>query len=111
MNGIPPEVWDALSRWGTAVMAAVAGFAAALFTRRSAAEANSTTAQNLLIDQLQEELKGYRGQNDARVQRLEKQLEELLAVVGAYRAFIGVQRDHMAEHGIPLPAWPDNLPR
>ena len=70
-----------------------------------------TSAQDKLIDQLQEELKRYRDDNDRRVGRLEDTVTELNNENRAYRAFIGVQRDHMAEHGIPLPPWPEGLPR
>lgn len=71
---------------------------------RVAADAQKETAANQLVDQLQEELKRYRDQTDARLDRLE-------AENAGYRAFIGVQRDHMAAHGIPLPEWPEGLPR
>jgi hypothetical protein len=57
-----------------------------------------------MIDQLQEELARYRKATDARLDRLEAENR-------GYRAFIGVQRDHMAQHGIPLPDWPEGLPR
>ncbi len=62
------------------------------------------TAQDRLVDQLQEELTRYR-------ERTDKRLDELEHLVRGYRGFIGVQRDHMAEHGIPLPPWPSDLPR
>lgn len=62
------------------------------------------TGEQALIDQLQEELARYRDKTDRRLDHLEAENR-------GYRAFIGVQRDHMAEHGIPLPPWPDGLPR
>ncbi|KAA9110170.1 hypothetical protein [Microbacterium rhizomatis] len=68
------------------------------------AEANKSTADNALIDQLQEELGRYRDATDKRLDRLETENR-------GYRAFLGVQRDHMAAHGVPLPEWPDGLPR
>jgi hypothetical protein len=70
-----------------------------------------TSAQDKLIDQLQEELSRYRDDNDRRIGRLEDAVDELTPENRAYRAFIGVQRDHMAAHGIPLPPWPEGLPR
>lgn len=73
-------------------------------TARTTAKASAKTAEHAMIDQLQEELKRYRERTDKRLDSLE--LENR-----GYRAFIGVQRDHMAEHGIPLPPWPDGLPR
>lgn len=66
---------------------------------------------HMLIDQLQEELHRYRELNDARVANLEAQVQLLERENRGYRAFIGVQRDHMAAHGIPLPPWPEGLPR
>lgn len=76
-------------------------------SRRDAQVAAATvesTSQNQLIDQLQEELARYRERTDARLDTLEAENR-------GYRAFIGIQRDHMAEHNIPLPPWPEGLPR
>jgi hypothetical protein len=76
-------------------------------SRRDAQVAVATvesTSQNQLIDQLQEELARYRERTDARLDSLEAENR-------GYRAFIGIQRDHMAAHNIPLPPWPDGLPR
>ena len=75
------------------------------------AAAATDTAQDKLIDQLQEELKRYRDDNDRRVEKLEDQVAALQHENRGYRAFIGIQRDHMAEHGVPLPPWPEGLPR
>ena len=75
------------------------------------AAAATDTAQDKLIDQLQEELKRYRDDNDRRVEKLELQVGELQSENRGYRAFIGIQRDHMAQHGVPLPPWPEGLPR
>lgn len=99
----------------------ISGIVTAWVERRKAAvaaasaEASKESAvnqsQNQLIDQLQEELKRYRDDNDDRVKRLEEKVDELKRVNDGYRAFIGVQRDHMAAHNIPLPPWPEGLPR
>jgi pyruvate/2-oxoglutarate dehydrogenase complex dihydrolipoamide acyltransferase (E2) component len=105
-----------------AIIGALGGYwAAERKSRREAAvaEANAvaaastaeTTAQDRLIDQLQEELGRYRDENDQRVNRLEAKVDVLTEENRGYRAFIGVQRDHMAAHGIPLPDWPEGLPR
>lgn len=75
-----------------------------ILASRTAARAHKTTAEHQMIDQLQEELTRYRDRTDKRLDALE--LENR-----GYRAFIGVQRDHMAAHGIPLPPWPEGLPR
>lgn len=69
------------------------------------------SAQEKLIDQLQEELVRYRSENDRRVERLERDVQVLHQENRGYRAFIGVQRDHMALHNVPLPDWPEGLPR
>lgn len=66
--------------------------------------ASKATAEQLMIDQLQEELAGYRSATDVRLDRLERENR-------AYRAFIFVQRDHMVDNGIKPPAWPEDLPR
>lgn len=63
-----------------------------------------SAAQDRLIDQLQQELERYRERTDRRVDELEVQVRE-------HRAYIGLQRDHIAEHGISLPPWLDSLPR
>lgn len=68
-------------------------------------------AQDRLIDQLQEELGRYRDDNDARVRRLEQKVDQLTEENRGYRALVGVQRDLMAQHSIPLPPWPEGLPR
>lgn len=75
-----------------------------ILASRTAARAHKTTAEHQMIDQLQEELSRYRERTDKRLDALESENR-------AYRSFIGVQRDHMAEHGIPLPPWPEGLPR
>lgn len=75
-----------------------------ILASRTAARVHKTTSEHQLIDQLQEELKRYRDATDKRLDALESENR-------GYRTFIGVQRDHMAAHGIPLPPWPDGLPR
>ncbi|MBU3995727.1 MAG: hypothetical protein KKF42_08150 [Actinobacteria bacterium] len=92
---------------GTALGAWLAGRAtrrAAEATAGATVKASEDTAQDKLIDQLQEELIRYRERTDARLDALEAENR-------GYRSFIGVQRDWMAEHGTPLPPWPEGLPR
>lgn len=67
-------------------------------------EVAELSASGQLIESLQQELERYRLRTD-------KRLDELEVLVRGYRAFISVQRDHMSEHQIPLPPWPDGLPR
>lgn len=71
---------------------------------KAATDAAKKSAEESLIDQLQEELARYRAQTDVRLEKLE--LENR-----AYRQFLFVQRDHMLEHGVTPPPWPDTLPR
>lgn len=99
---------------GTALGAWLAGRAtrrAAEVTAGATVKTSEDSAQDKLIDQLQEELKRYRDDNDKRVDRLELKVESLTEENRGYRSFIGVQRDHMALHNVPLPEWPEGLPR
>lgn len=98
------EVLIALVGVGGIAVGALGQFVTAMLSTRTARKAGDDTAQDRLIDQLQQELERYR-------ERTDKRLDELEVQVRGYRAFIGVQRDHMAEHGVPLPPWPDHLPR
>ena len=85
-------------------LTAIGGVVGAIIAARSSAATAKETAEQLMIDQLQEELAGYRKATDERLDRLERENR-------AYRAFIFVQRDHMVDNGIKPPAWPEDLPR
>ena len=62
------------------------------------------SAENQLIDQLQEELKEFRLQTNQRLNKLETENT-------AYRRYVFQLVDHSNAHGItPLP-WPDDIPR
>ena len=62
------------------------------------------SAENLLIDQLQEELSRFREQTERRLTTLETENN-------AYRRYVFQLIDHSNAHGIqPLP-WPDDIPR
>ena len=62
------------------------------------------SAENLLIDQLQEELKDFRIETNERLKKLE-------AENTSYRRYVFQLIDHSNAHGItPLP-WPDDIPR
>lgn len=111
---MPPEVVAVITTAGVVVAAALTGLGAIIGHRVAdrkskrdtevAVVVAETSGQDKLIDQLQEELKRYRDATD-------KRLDHLEAENRGYRAFIGIQRDHMAAHGIPLPDWPEGLPR
>lgn len=109
---MPPEVLISLIG-GSALLLGTGGGAwlghilASREQKRAAlitAEANESKAEHMMIDQLQEELTRYRERTDQRLDHLEAENR-------GYRSFIGVQRDYMAKHGVPLPDWPDGLPR
>jgi hypothetical protein len=71
---------------------------------KAAAGAAKKSAEQQMIDQLQEELARFRAATDQRLEKLEVENR-------AYRQFLFVQRDHMLEHGVTPPPWPDTLPR
>lgn len=76
------------------------GLAGAVLTSKR----DKKSAENQLIDQLQDELARFRSQTDARLEKLERENV-------AYRKYLFEQFDHMVAHGVqPLP-WPETLPR
>lgn len=102
----------------SANVATEAAIKSAEVTASATMKASEDDAQDRLIDQLQEELNYYRKTNDNRAERLEDQISKLETRIDvltdenrAYRSFIGVHRDLMAENGLTLPKWPDNLGR
>ncbi|MBN7792442.1 hypothetical protein [Microbacterium esteraromaticum] len=102
---MPAEVIVALIGGGALLVGTGGGaWLGHILASRTAARQHKTTAEHQMIDQLQEELGRYRERTDHRLDLLEAENR-------GYRAFIGLQRDHMAEHGIPLPPWPEGLPR
>lgn len=96
MPEVPDWISNALYLGGGGILAWVTFLATARRDRSS--------AQNQLVDQLQEELARYREQTDARLTRLEVEN-------GAYRRYVFQLIDHSNAHGLtPLP-WPDDIPR
>ena len=71
---------------------------------RASADGAKASAEQNMIDQLQEELGRFRVATDLRLQALENENR-------AYRDFIFFQRDHMKTHGVTPPPWPDTIPR
>lgn len=104
------------------VEAAALATQAAIETAEATASATIKTvesdARDKLIDQLQEELGYYRDSNDKRSARLEAyvdkmdlKFDKLSDENRKYREFIGIHRDLMAQNGLQLPIWPEDLSR
>ena len=80
------------------------GGLATWFTLLLTGRRDRKSAENQLIDQLQEELTDFRLQTNARLKKLE-------AENTGYRRYVFQLIDHSNAHGIqPLP-WPDDIPR
>lgn len=62
------------------------------------------SAESTLIDQLQEELAGYRKTTNARLDKLE-------AENAGYRRFVFALIDHGDANGLDRLPWPNELPR
>lgn len=101
---MPDSITTAIIVLVGVIMTAIGTVIGAGLTARTAQRAAAQQAENSLTDQLQEELARYRNLTDQRLDRLESENQE-------YRRFIHVQRDHMRDHGIEPPPWPDTIPR
>lgn len=111
-----------LSLGGTALLASAAMLGHVLSARaqQRAADVQATasqaatqvTAQDKLIDQLQEELGPYRAAMDARMTELEKRNGLLVDRNDLYRDLLHKHRAHIWDQlPPPPPEWPDDLPR
>jgi len=78
----------------------VLGVVGALLTGKR----DKRSAESTLIDQLQEELAGYRSATDKRLDKLE-------AENAAYRRYVFALIDHGDANGIERLPWPNELPR
>lgn len=82
-------------------------------------EANKRSNEQQMIDQLQEELSGYRAAADARAAEQDRRttvqderMERLEHRAEGYRDYAHTLRAHIYnELPPPPPAWPDGLPR
>lgn len=114
----------------SAKIAAVTQAAAQVEVAQRTAEATVAVAEKSseqsMIDQLQEELSGYRAMaeanrkaaddrataQDQRMERIEHENDLLRREREGYRSYAHVLRDHIIEElPPPPPAWPQNLPR
>lgn len=83
------------------------------------AEANQKTAEQVMIDQLQEELAGHRKtandrmtEQDARMTALEDRNERVARERDGYRDYAHELRSHIFDgRPPPPPNWPEGLPR
>lgn len=90
--------------WIGYVASAIGSSAATWGGLRLTSRRDKTTAEQSLIDQLQEELARYRKATDARLDKLERENQQ-------YRRYVFELIDHGRAHGVePLP-WPADLPR
>lgn len=96
MNGMPEWISNALWLGGGGLIA----WLTLILTGRR----DRKSAENQLIDQLQEELKEFRIETNGRLKKLE-------AENVAYRRYLFQLIDQFNSHGItPIP-WPDDIPR
>jgi hypothetical protein len=104
---LPSAVVAAISAtggWLAARVNAGSEYVKANLSANTESESDALTAQNLLIDQLQEELKRFRERTDERLSKLE-------AENTAYRRALIEHRDYMVDHHLQPPTWPVDIPR
>ncbi len=104
---IPPLVTVAV-----AVVGASGVWLGVILSSRTAARVAETSAENSLIDQLQEELKTYREDAGRRATAQDERLNRLEKFNDGYRAHIFDLRSHIWDGKPPPPPdWPADLPR
>ncbi|WP_141898650.1 hypothetical protein [Paramicrobacterium agarici] len=107
-----------LTAGGGVVGALIAAKVQGRATDAAKAQAEKSNEQQM-IDQLQEELAGYRGRaddrmtaQDVRMTALEADNKELRAQRDTYRDYAHVLRSHIYDQlPPPPPPWPDGAPR
>lgn len=113
------SIMIALMALGGVLLTAAGALGGSWLARRSSREATKLqaqvaqrTAEHTLIDQLQEELKGFRESaerrataQDERMNRLEHYMDEYRTYAHDLRAWI------FDEKPPPPPAWPEGLPK
>lgn len=93
-----------IPEWVSNALYVSGGGLLAWFTLFLTGRRDRNSAENQLIDQLQEELAEFRRQTNDRLQKLETENN-------AYRRYVFQLIDHINVSGItPLP-WPDDIPR
>jgi hypothetical protein len=99
-----------------ALIAAAIGAAGVLggafLSARATSNAAKRAGENSLIDQLQEELTGYRLTADRRSTIQDERMTRLDGLVDGYRSYVHVLRSHIFDGKTPPPPeWPEDLPR
>jgi len=93
-----------MPEWLTTVLSIAAAFILGIVGTLLTGKKDKRSAESTLIDQLQEELAGYRSATDKRLDKLE-------AENAAYRRYVFALIDHSDSHGIERLPWPNELPR
>ena len=96
-----------------AALIAVSGvWLGAILSARATSSAAKKAGENTLIDQLQEELTGYRLTADRRSTIQDERMTRLDGLVDGYRSYVHKLRAHIYEGKTPPPPeWPIDLPR
>jgi hypothetical protein len=83
-----------------------------ILSSRVAGQVAKKTGENSLIDQLQEELTGYRLTTDRRSTIQDERMTRLDGLVDGYRSYVHILRAHIFDGKTPPPPeWPEDLPR
>jgi len=84
----------------------------AILSNRTASKVVASTAENTLIDQLQEELRTYRDDAGRRATEQDARMNRLETNSDGYREHIYDLRSHIWDRKEPPPPeWPKGLPR
>ncbi|UOQ58545.1 hypothetical protein MUN78_06905 [Leucobacter allii] len=79
---------------------------------REQARSAQKSAEHLMIDQLQEELKGYRAASDARATAQDERMNRLEQYSDGYRSHAHELRSWIWDgRPPPPPPWPEGLPK
>jgi len=109
---MPEWIITALITLAVATIGASGVWLGAILSNRTASKVVASTAENTLIDQLQEELRTYREDAGRRATAQDIRMDRLETNSDGYRAHIYELRSHIWEGSPPPPpAWPVGLPR
>lgn len=105
-----------MSEWVMGLIAAAIGasgvWLGSILSSRVAGQVAKKAGENSLIDQLQEELTGYRLTTDRRSTIQDERMTRLDGLVDGYRSYVHILRAHIFDGKTPPPPeWPEDLPR